>query len=401
MALTHRTGPHRPAPAPVPGPFRGPTLLPAAAATWSALAVLLGLWWWATGGYPFGPADPQGEGTVLGALPAAAGPPLLMAAGAVGVLVAVVAAVRAQRIAAGRLPGAASAVVVVATAVVYGIAFVLLAPGLSLLVLLGYLMAAFGPVVLLGTLLAGALRSRLAAAVAAVLVLVLLAAWVSGVADGAVVGRWAAAFGAGLARTAPRSLAVLFLAAGGALWLAVGWATARRASGGASAAWTRPAAAARWGRIATVIAVLCPLPYALLRATWLTPWPLGVPEGTELQVVGEMRLQGLLLGGAAVAGAVLTAGLVARWGEVWPRWMPGLRGRPVPVAAAAVPGALVALVICSAAVPMAAMAVAAGEPWLQLVFPLPVWGPALGAATLGYVLRRRGERERPGTIEGS
>ena len=122
---------------------------------------------------------------------------------------------------------------------------------------------AFGPVVLMGTLLAGAPRSRLAAAVVAVLVLVAVAAWASGIADGPVVGRWAAAFGAGLLRTAPRMLVLLFLAAGGALWLAVGWAAARRTSGGAPAEWTRPEAAARWGRVATLVAVLCPLPYAL------------------------------------------------------------------------------------------------------------------------------------------
>lgn len=397
MSPTRGAVPQPPTPVPAPGPARGPALLPAAAAVWSALATLLGLWWWVGGGYPFGPADPQGEATALGALPAGAGPPLLVAAGALGVLVAVLAAVRAQRVAAGPRPGTASAVVVVGTAAVYAVTFLLLAPGTTLLILLGYLLGAIGPVVLLGTLLVGALRSRSAVAVAAGLLLVLVAAWSSGVADGAVIAGWASQFGAGLARTAPRALVVLFLAAGGALWLAVGWAAASTAAGGATAAWTRPEAAARWGRVATVVAVLGPLPYALLRATWLTPWPLGAPA----EVVGEVRLQGLLLGGAAVAGAVLTAGLVARWGEVWPRWVPGLRGRRVPVAAAAVPGTLVALVICSAAVPMTTMAVAGGAPWVLLVFPLPVWGPALGAATLAYVLRRRGERGRPGTIGGS
>ncbi len=142
---------------------------------------------------------------------------------------------------------------------------------------------------------------------------------------------------------------------------------------------------------------------ALIRATWLTPWPLGLPAGMAADLVGPLRLQGLLLGGAALAGAVLTVGLIARWGEVWPRWMPGLGGRPVPVAAAAVPGAVVALLLCSASVPMAMMTVAAGtgDAWLQLVLPLPLWGAALGAATLAYVLRRRGDRSaRPGTIEG-
>src|SRR5918997_5241958 len=98
-------------------------------------------------------------------------------------------------------------------------------------------------------------------------------------------------------------------------------------------AWTRPEAAARWGRVAVVVAALCALPYGLLRMTWLTPWPVGM-DPAELVAVPEMRLHGLLLGSAALAGAVLTTGLVARWGEVWPRWMPVVRGRPVPLAAA-------------------------------------------------------------------
>jgi hypothetical protein len=36
------------------------------------------------------------------------------------------------------------------------------------------------------------------------------------------------------------------------------------------------------------------------------------------------------------------------------------------------------------------MAVAGGEPWLLVVFPFFVWGPALGIAVLGYALRRQG-----------
>jgi hypothetical protein len=403
MSLTRETGsaqPHRPVARP-----RRPSVVPALAAAWSGLAALLGLTWWVAGSYPFGPADEEGENTVLGALPAAVGPPLLVAAGVVGVLVAVVALSRARRVAAGRPPAPGTAALVLVTAVVLGIAFLLLAPGLSLLVLAGYLMAALGPVVLLVTLLAGARRSRPAAAVAAVLVLVGIAAWVSGVADAAVVGPWATALGEGLVRTAPRMLVMAFLATGGVLWLAVGWEVARAGSTGAPAEWTGPERAARWGRTATVVATLCALPYALIRSTWLTPWPLGLPPGVDLNAVPSMRLQGLLLGGAALAGAVLTTGLVARWGEVWPRWMPGLHGRPVPVAAAVVPAALITLVISSAAVPMIMMAIDADALWLMLAFPLPIWAPALGIATLGYALRRRGERQRrqgegPGTIEG-
>jgi hypothetical protein len=81
--------------------------------------------------------------------------------------------------------------------------------------------------------------------------------------------------------------------------------------------------------------------------------------------------------------------------------MPGLRGRPVPVAAAVVPATLVAVLLSSAAVPMVVLAVELGELLMLLMFPLPVWGPALGIAALGYALRRTGDRERTGTIEGS
>ncbi|WP_406314976.1 hypothetical protein OHA77_40930 [Streptosporangium sp. NBC_01639] len=40
------------------------------------------------------------------------------------------------------------------------------------------------------------------------------------------------------------------------------------------------------------------------------------------------------------AGAFLRVGLVAEWGEVWPRWVPVLRGRRVPVLAAVVPAGI-------------------------------------------------------------
>ncbi len=388
-------------PTPTPGTRstgrRPDTLLPALAGTWSGLATLLGLWWWATGGYPFGPADPRGEGTALGALPAAAGPPLLVGVGTAGLLVAAFAFRRVRRD-----PQPAGTTLVVVTGVVHAVAFLLLTPGLALLVLAGYLMAALAPVVLLATLLAGARRSRLAALVAAALALIGVAAWVTGVADGEVMVGWATGFAEGLADQGLRMLTLLFLAAGGAVWAALAWTAARGSTAGTpAAAWTRPESAARWGRVATAVATLCALPYVLVRATWLTPWPLGVPTGAEDAVIGAMRLQGLLLGGAALAGAVLTTGLVARWGEVWPRWMPVLRGRPVPVAAAVVPATLVTVLFCSAAVPMAVLAVEQGQPLMLLLFPLPIWGPALGIATLGYALRRRGERERPGTIEGS
>jgi hypothetical protein len=92
----------------------------------------------------------------------------------------------------------------------------------------------------------------------------------------------------------------------------------------------------RHRRRLTIVAALGPVPYALARATWLTPWPQF--GGPVEDMPPEVRLWGLLLGGAAALGAVLTIGLIRPWGEVFPRWMPGLAGRPVPIRAAAVSG---------------------------------------------------------------
>lgn len=64
----------------------------------------------------------------------------------------------------------------------------------------------------------------------------------------------------------------------------------------------------------------------------------------------RLRVFGILLGLAALGGAVLTLGLVSRWGEVFPAWLPGFRGRPVPVLAAVVPATLVAVVLCASSI---------------------------------------------------
>jgi hypothetical protein len=45
------------------------------------------------------------------------------------------------------------------------------------------------------------------------------------------------------------------------------------------------------------------------------------------------------------AFAFTAIGLIARWGEVLPRWIPALRGRPVPQTAAALPAATGAVIL--------------------------------------------------------
>ncbi|GLZ00554.1 hypothetical protein [Actinoplanes sp. NBRC 103695] len=157
--------------------------------------------------------------------------------------------------------------------------------------------------------------------------------------------------------------------------------------------WTTPEAAARWGRWAVAVAVAVPAFYAVVRLAWAVHIPFGISD----EFLAELHNSGMVwagagLGGFALAGAVLTLGLTQRWGEVFPRWMIGLAGRRVPIRLATIPAGLVALAVTAASVAFYS------NPELytsdlslahvpQMTWPL--WGAALGAATLAYHLRRR------------
>lgn len=192
--------------------------------------------------------------------------------------------------------------------------------------------------------------------------------------------------GSGLLDQVPLLLVPTLLVALALTWTVVGVGAAR--DGGSLdrlAGWVL-----RHRTVITVVAALGPLPYALVRLTWFTPWKLLAPD-TEIPV--QMVLWGLLLSTGAWLGFFLTLGLVQRWGEIFPRWMPFVSGRPVPVAAAAVPGGLVATVVTASAVPF--LMLSASRPWIDtvvgaVVFPFWLWGPALGLAVWGYVLHRQG-----------
>ncbi|CAM3437827.1 hypothetical protein [Isoptericola cucumis] len=167
---------------------------------------------------------------------------------------------------------------------------------------------------------------------------------------------------------------------------------------GADPAWTTPAAAARWGRTAALLAAAIPAFYGVTRIAWV----LGIPLGFDRSSVESMRgihLVGPIgLGVFALLGAVLTLGLFQRWGEVFPRWMAGLAGRRVPVGLAVVPATLVAVAVLPAGLSMIAIGMQQGlmhldaDTWGAIgpTFLWPLWSVALGAATYAYWLRRRG-----------
>lgn len=143
--------------------------------------------------------------------------------------------------------------------------------------------------------------------------------------------------------------------------------------------------------VITVIAAACALPYAVARASWLTPWPAFGGGAEMFEADPSVRVLGLLLGLGMLTGGVLTLGLVLPWGERFPRYLAGLGGRPVPVALAVIPATLVSVLFTAAGIEFAIEGAGPAKDTLSLllIFPFWLWGPLLGLATRAYAMRRR------------
>lgn len=342
-----------------------------AAFFWSLTAIPLGLWQLAAA--DDGPFTHPVRRQALAfpeSFPDALAPSLLVAAGVGGLLLA-----RARP----RLWPLTAA---------YAVVFALLVPTIMLLSMTGYLAAFLMPAVLVAgpVLLA---RGRAARLAAAVLVLAAIAALVlQGTLAPSSLAELANDLGGGLLDLGLYPLTEVWSAFGGLCWALVTVHLLRlRRSERPGPGLLAPDRAARWGKAAAYTAFACSLPYGLTRLTWLTPWPYLV-DAEELADKPGLRLWGLLLGLACIGGGVLCLGLVQRWGERWPYWVPRLRGRPVPVRAAVVPAGIVAYLFTLAGVAFPIMAVQEGELEFLLLFPFPIWGPALAAATAAYAARR-------------
>ncbi|MEV6757088.1 hypothetical protein [Streptomyces sp. NPDC051214] len=108
----------------------------------------------------------------------------------------------------------------------------------------------------------------------------------------------------------------------------------------------------------------------------------------------------LLLGAVAEGASYLTLGLVRPWGEVMPRWVPFLAGRPVnahlAVATASL-GALTVIVLwwvfffgALLTSPGPHPDISAGAILFVAAYaPLLLWGPLLAAVTWSYHQRHR------------
>lgn len=346
-----------------PGPSRLPDAVRrrALATTWSAYAAaawslgygLLGLYWWSGGsGFPYGATnDPAARISILGAVTQSAAAPFIALLGLLGTLMGL-------RMARGYYHGYAGAIAT-AFGVSAAIALALLIPDYRVFVLLAY-----APIALLG--------APLGLDPAAVLKVINM----SMVNQAACI-------------------------AGGLLWAAAALTHSRRTWN--EAPWATPAAATLWGKWATYLAIGVPIVYAVTRYVWALGIPLGISEDLfrQGQAVGLWNL-GAALGSMAVVGAGLTLGLIRRWGEVFPYWLPIIGGSSVPLALAVAPASLVAVLVTNAGLmywrmtfsggfPIAGIKLTLEDSWAALAPELlwPLWGVALGAAAGAYYLRRR------------
>ncbi|WP_052423338.1 hypothetical protein [Nonomuraea candida] len=344
----------------------------------AATLAVAALWWFVPGSYPYGAAATVTVG-VNHWIERGPGVGLMAAAGVLGVLAAL--ALRSRPRAAGAVAAAESAF------------FLLVMSDASVLSSIGYALIPAALLGVAGLVAAGCVRRR---PVAYVLAVLLPAGLIASLMMTDAVPRYLVNVASGFAVYGGR-IAWSWAMAGAA----VGWAWVAYGSFARGRGVTVP----RWGRAVTIAAALCPVPYAVARLTWATPWPLGGydPRTGHITLIAAeagdaaTRIQGFLIGLSAVVAVVLTLGLIGRWGEVVPRWVPWSGGRPVPVALAVGPGAFGAVALCVSAPGVLAGAVQMGSWWdgvlFVLMFPCPVWGPLLGAAVFAYRARRSAAAE--------
>jgi hypothetical protein len=181
------------------------------------------------------------------------------------------------------------------------------------------------------------------------------------------------------------------------------------------AAWTaahRPVPEVpRWARVAAYAVPLTVLPSSLWRIAACT---LHLPIARGDQNYGDLPswlpggLYVVLLSVVSELLAFAAIGLIAPWGETFPRWLPGLHGRRVPTVVAVVPAALGAAVLttmCGAVLvaapsghdlqgrPLPADFPLTTHDWQGLLAitayaPLVLWGPLLAILTVAYHRRR-------------
>jgi hypothetical protein len=174
--------------------------------------------------------------------------------------------------------------------------------------------------------------------------------------------------------------------------------------------------APEWARRWAYVAVALPI------VGWAVPhglWVLGVPFGISEQQLhsadGDLSTAtGVALTVVPPLAGLLVLGLVQRWGQQYPPWLPGLGGRRVPRLLAVLPAGTVAITLVAYGVlsfgAFAGQVLDGEQSWAQIregwatVATLLVflsWGVAVGVTTAGYIVatqpgRRAAECRRSG-----
>ncbi|CAI8921601.1 MULTISPECIES: hypothetical protein [Bacillus cereus group] len=171
--------------------------------------------------------------------------------------------------------------------------------------------------------------------------------------------------------------------------------------------WTSQSSAASWGKWCTYIAIIIPICYSITR--WC--WAIGIPLGTTKELLDSFErdspgiwLMGASLATVALGGAILTLGLIQRWGENFPRWFPFVAGKRVPLSLAIIPASLVSIMVTSAGLMYIRGFINKGgldhRGWAlegpELLWP--IWGVALFGATIAYYYRRRNKCRHCGSL---
>jgi hypothetical protein len=346
----------------------------------SAALAGLGLVWQLSPGM-----NPFGNGEMLSLVSSVAGQTTIagiaLAVGLAGVALAALVAL------GGRTPHAAAAFGAAALALAVALAL----GSMGIIAYTGYLFGLAAVVAGLVTIAVMLVRTpRLGLLLLTGLIALLVTAfWLAGLTlDG--LTEFATAFARALAAEAPNLAVAAVVVAAALVWTAIAIAALRGSPAGRRfEAWL-----VRHRRALTILAALGPVPYAVARLTWLTPWPLFGPSAEDL--APEVLATGLMLGAGAAAATTLTLGLILPWGRRFPRWMPRIGGRPVPVAAAVVPGSIAAGVLCISAAPMLVTTVGTADALVDslvvnLALPLWFWGPMLALAVWAYAVWRRDE----------
>lgn len=170
---------------------------------------------------------------------------------------------------------------------------------------------------------------------------------------------------------------------------------------------------AGWARKAALLVPLVVLPSSVWRISAIAlhvPIIKNVPADPSGNLPSwiPIELYVVLLSIVSELLAFTAIGLVSTWGEVFPRWMPFLRGRRVPTLAAVIPGAIGATILTALWTEVLIMlalgrtltggdipddGVLDAHTWQGLLAivmyaPLIAWGPLLGAVTFAYYRRR-------------